>query len=1452
MRFHRRAMTLNSGKSMDQLSLSEESLTKVAKEKQVSKGELEALKLALLKKSKSKEIAAELDISEAAARKRLGEVYRKFDIKGRGPGKLASLKEKLLNVKDRSDRQHQPIDESASHIQLDEAPTISHFVGREAPLAQLSRWILAPARTHRLLAICGIGGIGKSYLARKLVDEVGGQFESVVWLSIKGKQPPESQLISLLSRLKASGSEIDKGEPDEIDTAAEIDIAAEIGTAATSRPQTEGDRAVSNTDALTDDLVKAVVDQLCARRCLIVLDGFERLFVSHRNRSIETSDQLRYGSSNTLIEGNVSNSGSWELEALDADTADEDTSDTGASDADTSDTDTSNTDTLDAAILESDNGEPVKNPQAPTFYKPGFEIYGQLLDAVKLAPTQSQHRASCLIVTSREKPRELLNQSETVKLCTLDGLNDAEAEALLNSFNLKDATGRSDLIERYCGHPMALIFAASTIKEVFFGSTQDFLDQEISVFYDIGSILRTQFKRLSIAEKEAMYWLAINHVPCQLEEIRADIVSTKHKKYLPHTLRSLEQRSLVEVKHTENLLFKLHPIVAEYVLDRLVRKVCGELRKGDLDIFNSHALMKADAEETVRFFQQKAIIQPIIERLNKSYQSLQQVDERLSSLLDQYRAERAHCRGYAGGNFVNLLLQISQGKLTRKDFSQMTIWQAYLQGAQLRQVSFNHCRLDRSVFTETLGDVTTTALSDPKATKALEGSSLAGPLLADSLLAVGDTQGAVHLWHTQSILNASGQKFCEWTAHSGWVRAVALVPQQSGPLSVPLLATAGDDNWLKLWRLPTKTQPLPLPEPIWQQMGNDRIYAIAPSPKGNLIAVGGNSTVAIYETQTGRQLYPLEIVENVSEGIFDPATASTSKIATPPAVSAADCSGIALQRQIRAIAFSPNGQWIAAEGEGHTVQLLPVDALLNRSTCAETIPLVGHTSVIHSLAFSSDGRQLVSAGEDRKICIWDMESQRLQKTLYRTTDSIRSVAVSPDNRLLASAGDDCQITLWDLHTHQLLKEIPVRQSRVSSVGFQQQGDKLLLVAGSDRQRLRLWQITGGERPDALPHASAARLTKQIESGPRWHSHSLKVKSLKTYQGYTNGIRAVAFLGENSIISGGDSCDLSVWDRRSCQRKASLSLHHGRIWAIAVDRQNKRIASASDDHTVRLWDAATGKCLVTLPGHRNWVRTVAFSRHGQFLASAGDDCTIRVWNTASGYCLKTLEQTSASKRYWIRSVAFDPQNARYIVSGGDSQVVERWDRKEGICSLLASHSQRIYSVAYSLDGRLIASGSADATVKLWDVEAGNVRHHLKNADMAIQAVAFSPDGRYLAAGGDDQVVYVWSLDAENLEESCFVFMPRDSSDLSGGIRSIAFSPDSKFLISGGLDEIIRIGDMEQIEAGRKTGEPGTLGLMVQRDRPYENIEIEDIKGLSSLQKASLMTLGAVDKKQSLLL
>ena len=313
------------------------------------------------------------------------------------------------------------------------------------------------------------------------------------------------------------------------------------------------------------------------------------------------------------------------------------------------------------------DGPPSDTHRAPTFhvtrqqqaslYKDGFEIYGELLSALKGCQLVGEPRqTSCLILTSREKPEELFSFSDTDatgRLYTLEGLNELEAEELLKSYRLK---GKSidyrELAIRYCGHPMALRLSANTVKDVFYGSIRDFLEQDISVFDDLRSILKTQFKRLPPTEKEVMYWLAINHQPCTLEDLKEDIVAEDHKSNVLYTLRSLQRRSLIQVKRKDNIpSFRLHPIVAGYVLDRFIRAVFQDLMRHDLQLFNDHALLKANAEDDIREFQLKNIVYPILERLRNYCKNLYKVDEYLSDRLNQFRDHNPHRLGYAGGKF---------------------------------------------------------------------------------------------------------------------------------------------------------------------------------------------------------------------------------------------------------------------------------------------------------------------------------------------------------------------------------------------------------------------------------------------------------------------------------------------------------------------------------------------------------------------------------------------------------------------------------------------------------------------------------------------------------------------------------------------------------------------------------------------------------------------------------
>ncbi|MEL7522011.1 MAG: NB-ARC domain-containing protein, partial [Cyanobacteria bacterium J06553_1] len=368
-------------------------LNRLARAQRVSDGELKALKLALQQR-RSKDIARKLGISEAATRKRLGEVYKKFGIKGRGPGKLASLQRHLIaqavdpvpeapvpvpSLSPQIEQHSEPVAPFRSSVALpdnpdlkteylwNDAPALSLFEGRREPLMHLKQWVLQPATAPKLLAICGLGGIGKTALAIQLVTELNGYFEQVIWLTARADQHPAALVSVLLEMLSASA-----------------DDAAQLGA------NSSDDSSFYSGDYCSVKRTRGLIRQLLARlsqqRVLVIIDGFEQVF----------------------IKGNA------EAEAR------------------------AKTPTFEA-----------NRQQQASLYVEDLAGYGELIDAFQQpvsngVMTGEMTGVSALLLTSREKPRELLALpagSCCASLYSLGGLKVHEAARMLSLFELKgDAT----------------------------------------------------------------------------------------------------------------------------------------------------------------------------------------------------------------------------------------------------------------------------------------------------------------------------------------------------------------------------------------------------------------------------------------------------------------------------------------------------------------------------------------------------------------------------------------------------------------------------------------------------------------------------------------------------------------------------------------------------------------------------------------------------------------------------------------------------------------------------------------------------------------------------------------------------------------------------------------------------------------------------------------------------
>jgi WD40 repeat protein/serine/threonine protein kinase len=449
---------------------------------------------------------------------------------------------------------------------------------------------------------------------------------------------------------------------------------------------------------------------------------------------------------------------------------------------------------------------------------------------------------------------------------------------------------------------------------------------------------------------------------------------------------------------------------------------------------------------------------------------------------------------------------------------------------------------------------------------------------------------------------------------------------------------------------------------------------------------------------------------------------------------------------VYAVAFSPDGLYLASGGLDRAVRLW------DRATGKEIRAFFGHEGFVRGLAFSPDGRWILSASEDHSVKLWEIASGRSLADFHGHRSFASCVAYSPDGRLAASGGQDHAVKLW-FATRRAPLTFTGHDGAVRGLQFLPESQRLVSGSGnfSTRGRLKVWDATTGEplEPsfESCPEVYAVALHR---NGRRLATAcfdriagvgTVRVWDLDTGRlvwerepqaawvadvAYSPDGKWLASAGVDEQELGGE---VRLWDAEAGREIGRFEKHTAGVFGVAFSPDSRWLASGWGDGMVRIRDAkAPAGEARELPGHAGGVERVAFLPDGR-LASAGGRAE------AGGHSVHAAAQRG---RPGLASAGGRAE------AGGTSGFgeVKIWDLSTGRVLDLRGHTGLVEGLAYTRDGRRMATASDDRTIKLWDTTTGEEVFTLRGHTAGVLCVAFSPDGRRIASGGWDRTVRVW--------------------------------------------------------------------------------------------------------------
>jgi RNA polymerase sigma factor (sigma-70 family) len=449
--------------------------------------------------------------------------------------------------------------------------------------------------------------------------------------------------------------------------------------------------------------------------------------------------------------------------------------------------------------------------------------------------------------------------------------------------------------------------------------------------------------------------------------------------------------------------------------------------------------------------------------------------------------------------------------------------------------------------------------------------------------------------------------------------------------------------------------------------------------------------------------------------------------------------------------------------------------------------------VVHALAITRDCKTL-AAGAWGSVSLWEVATGKLLSQTTVKDDAVMQMRFTPDGKTLALRYQGDEMHLWGIDGENKPRELKGHSGRVACMDISPDGKTL--ASGSRKDpNIRLWDVATGKENRQIPTGGSDVLNVAFSPDGKTLAASGNLasfaffdldtgKRIRKVQDYYGGLSTFLYAPDGKTMFGLSGDSLEVLDASSGKLLHTFDAPPRSMAGLTISSDGKTIATFwGGGHTFDLWDTASRKLLHPAPGHRTYITSLVYSADGRqvFSAAGISDFPLQIWDARTGQRRDELGKNPNG----VQRIVLSPDGKLLAACGYNDHTIRLWDpasRKE--VRVFKGHKFPIDSVAWSADGKTLASVSGEKSLRVWDAATGKQRWMTTIQLDWAGVVALSPDGKIVAVGGfADGLIRLWSVETDKELQS--IKTPQQY------VYTLDFSPDGSSLASAGASGTIQL-------------------------------------------------------------